>query len=383
MSSELEFKPSGSMTIGAELELQFLDGNTLDLADGILPLLELCPASEYITPEIVQNTVEIVSPICNGIDELEARLSTAVANLNASCRKLGMRLCGAGTHPFSQRLSLVTPLPRYVRMQQQAGHLARTQITFATHVHLGMASGDEAMRVMRGLKPFLPLLIALSASSPFWRGHDTGYVAYRHRILAATRSYGVPPSFGSWDEFCHFLTSTRRAGLFESIDDIHWDLRPRPRIGTLEIRVMDAQPSVHEAANLASLLRVLAHYLKAHPTGSLPPGLPQPLQWWFEKENHFHASRLGMQGNCVADAQGVTRGLAELWEGVADTLQPLAAELGEADRLEALRRSVAEGLSHARQRRVYEQTGSLQAVVGALVEELEAHLPSGEACASI
>lgn len=374
MKPEWEFKPSSSTTLGAELELQLLDAQTLDLVDGIIPLLTLWPDSEYVKPEVVQNTVEVISPVCTSVDELESRLAATVGEVMTRCRKLGMNLCGAGVHPFSQRLALVTPLPRYLEMAQEAGQLARTQITFATHVHLGMASGDEAIAVMRGLRPFLPLLIALSASSPFWRGYETGHVAYRHRILAATRSYGTPPSFGSWDEFCRFMELAGRAGVFDTINEIHWDLRPRPHLGTLEVRVMDAQPTVREAANLASLLRVLVHDLKSRPGALPPPELPQPVVWWLEKENHFQASRLGLEAACITNEQGTVRPLAEVWRDVDATLRPLAEELGEAERFDELRRRAAAGVSYARQREVHRREGSLRSVAAALVHELEQEL---------
>jgi glutamate---cysteine ligase / carboxylate-amine ligase len=368
---ESVFRASDGATVGAELELQLLDAKSLELADGILPLLTLWPQSEHVKPEMVQNTVELVSPVCASIDELEARLLAIAAEVMARCRTLGMSLCGAGAHPFSQRLALVTPLPRYRAIEQEAGQLARTQITFATHVHIGMASGDEAIAVMRGLKPFLPLLIALSASSPFWRGYDTGYAAYRHRILAATRSYGMPPAFGSWDEFCQFMAIARRAGVFENIDAIHWDLRPRPLIGTLEVRVLDAQPTVREAADLASLLRVLVHYLKSRSAATPEASLPQPVSWWLEKENLFQASRLGFDAVCVTDEQGTVRPMAELWREAEAALRPVAEEIGEAERLEELRQRVPGALSYARQRAVHARDSSLQAVAAALVGELE------------
>jgi carboxylate-amine ligase len=362
----MEFKRSEPLTIGVELEFQLLKAETLDLTDGILPLMEFYPDSPYVKPECIQNTVEIASKVCTDIAELKAHLTALVADLKAKCKTLGMRLCGAGTHPFCQHLALITPLPRYLTMEERYGYLAHTQVTFATHVHLGVTSGDEAIALMRSLKPYLPLLIALSANSPFWRGYDTGYASYRHRILAATRSYGVPPSFQTWKEFCHFFETTHRAGLFQTLNDIHWDLRPRPHLGTLEVRVMDAQSTITEAMNLTSFVRVLAAYLLRHADGMLPN-----LPWWLEKENHFHASRLGLEAGYVADEQGTTRPLAAVWREVLGTLRPLAEELGQGAWLERLHRRVEEGLSYAYQRQISEESGSLRQVVSALIGELE------------
>jgi carboxylate-amine ligase len=356
-----------------ELELQLLNADSVDLQDGILPLLELFPGNPYVKPEFIQNTVELISPVCHGIDELEAHMRALARELFDKCESLGMRLAAAGTHPFSQRLALITPTPRYLRMEQRAGPVAHAQITFATHVHLGMRSGDEAIAVMGALKPYLPLLIALSASSPFWRGYDTGYVCYRQRILAASRSYGVPPTFADWAGFCHFFETTQRAGLFETINDIHWDLRPRPHFGTLEVRVMDAQPTVAEAVALASFLRVLVRYLQEH-AGATAPGLPQPLPWWLEKENHFQASRLGLDSQYVAHEGGSVRPLRAVWEDVLAALTPCAEATGEGARLAALAARVARGSSATRQAELYRSGRALPEIVRGLVDELREDL---------
>jgi carboxylate-amine ligase len=128
-----------------ELEFQLLDAHTLDLADAILPLMDLYPASPYVKPEVIQNTDEIASRVCCGIPELGEHLQEIVADLQENCRRLGMTLCGAGTHPFGRRLALVTPQPRYLHIEQQVSLPVHTQITFAAHVHLGIASGEEAI----------------------------------------------------------------------------------------------------------------------------------------------------------------------------------------------------------------------------------------------
>lgn len=365
----MEFRPSRADTIGMELELQLLDAATLDLADGIVPLMKLYPSSVYVKPEVIQNTVEIASKVCASAAELEAHVREIAAGLGRRCAALGMRLCGAGSHPFSLRPGLVTPQPRYLAMERRYGHVSHAQITFATHVHIGMRSGDEAVALMHRLKPWLPLLIAVSASSPFWHGLDTGFASYRHRVLAATRSYGVPPSFARWDDFCRFFDSTRRAGLFGSVHDIHWDIRPRPHIGTLEVRAMDAQATVAEATALAAFVRALVEGLRSDALSE--PGFPRPLPWWIEKENHFAASRLGLAARYIADETGTSRALAELWRAAFAALRPIAARLGEGEYLERLREQVEAGPAYAAQRREYERTGSLREVVAGLVARLE------------
>ena len=375
----MDFRAGEMQTVGLELELQLLDRETFDLVDGILPLMKLYPDTPYIKPESIQNTVELITPVCRSVGEMHAHLQPLLAELIGRCQSLGMVLCGAGAHAFGLQLGLITPTPRYRAMEQRAGFLIHSQITFATHVHLGMRDGNEAVVLMHRLKSYLPLLIALSASSPFWRGHDTGCVSYRHRILGASRSYGVPPSFPDWAAFSRFFDTMRHAEVFDTVNDIHWDIRPRPQLGSLEVRVMDAQPTVSEAMALAAFIRVLVMFLREH---SERPDLPQPLPWWIEKENHYQASLQGIGAPYIYNEAGHVRRLGEVWQDVAAAIEPTAAVLGEAAYLEQLRRTVTEGLSYMRQRRVLAETGSFRDVVRSLVGELRRdHVTTARAAA--
>jgi carboxylate-amine ligase len=373
----VEFMPADPLGIGIELEFQLLDAKTLDLVDGILPLLELYPESSYVKPEFIQNTVEIATRVCYSLAELDSHVHSLVSELDARCRRLGMRLCGAGTHPFGKRLALITPQPRYRLMEKADAYLSHTQITFAEHVHIGMRSGEEAIRLMREIKAYLPLLMAVSASSPFWRGYDTRYVSYRQRILAASRSYGIPPSFSDWQAFTGFLDTTCRAGIFQTVRDIHWDIRPQPRLGTLEIRVMDMQPTVGEAIILAGLVRTLVTYLRNTPPWARPPGLPQPLPWYLEKHNHYQVSRLGLAAPVISTARGDLKPLRQVFRETIETLRTTAADLEQSACLEQLCQTVSQGVSYARQRAVYQATHSLRTVTAALVSELEHELAAG------
>ncbi|MDH3692446.1 MAG: YbdK family carboxylate-amine ligase [Gammaproteobacteria bacterium] len=367
----MEFKATNPFSIGMELELQLVDSRTLNLADRILPLMEFYPDSPYVKPEFIQNTVEIASKVCDSASKLQSHVTSLVSELSTRCRKLGTSLCGAGSHPFCERLALITPLPRYLKIEESTGYVSHTQITFATHVHIGMTSGDEAIALLRGLKPYLPLLIAVSANSPFWRGYDTSYASYRHRILAATRSYGIPPSFQSWADFSHFFDTSRRAGMFETINDIHWDIRPRPHLGTLEIRVMDAQSTVSDAIALAAFVRALIVYLRRTQGAARSGQLLKPLPWWIEKNNHFQASRLGLDAMYVSDEQGRVRPLVDIFREVTDAVAVAAEELGETRYLQHLTAAMESGPGYTRQRRIYRRTASLKCVVSSLVDRLK------------
>lgn len=371
MATPLVFKPSSPDLIGIELECQLVDPVNWDLVDRAQDILDRFAGTPFIKPEFIQNTIEITSPVCHGLDELEDELCRLLADLAQCCHELGIALCAAGTHPFSRRLGLITPLPRYELMEQESGFLSHLQITFATHVHIGMTSGDEAIRLMRELKPYLPLLTALAANSPYWRGFETGYVSYRHRILAAGRSYGIPPSFPDWAAFADFFADCQFAGVFASIQDIHWDIRPQPVCGSLEIRVMDAQSTVADAVILAGLIRQLIAYLREVPPERRPSTLPQAGHWWMEKENRYQASREGLRARFISDERRQVKSLEEIACDVLGLLLEQSLPAPDRQRLEMLeQRLMAEETGYGFQRACFERSGDLSAVVATLSQRL-------------
>nr|NIT14872.1 YbdK family carboxylate-amine ligase [Candidatus Dadabacteria bacterium] len=331
-----KFKPSVPLTIGLELELQLLNSKSLNLTNKILSIMELFPDSESVIPEFIQNTVELRSKICTDIEELRLNLISIVKDLRSKSKDLGIKLCGSGTHPFSRHLGILTPLPRYLELEETAGLISHTQITFATHVHIGMTTGDEAISVMRKLSAFIPFLISLSANSPFWRGYNTGFASYRHRILDSSRSYGLPPLFDNWQDFETFFKTAKRSGVFQSINDIHWDIRPRPHLGTLEIRVMDAQSSVTDAVTLANLIRLLVKYLIDTPDQAIQANLPHELPWWIAKENRFQASRLAIDSKFIKDETGSYRTINKVFQDVYKNIKPYVEDSNEALYLQKL-----------------------------------------------
>ncbi len=364
----LIFQPSASFTLGVEWELQLLDIADLNLVPRILPVLDLFPDNPWIKAEFIQSCVEINSRVCKDIVQLESHLGQVLKDLNQRCKTLGLCLIGAGTHPFCRRLALITPLPRFLCHKATYGYLARSQITFATHVHLGMPDGETALALMRDLKAYLPVLIALSANSPFWRGYETGFACYRQRILASGRSYGIPPVFADWKQFCRFFQVARRAGVFDQIRDIHWDLRPRPKLGTLEVRVMDSQSCLKDVVAIAVFVHSLARYLASTPMNDRPEILPGPLPWWLEKENYFQANRLGAMASHI-DSQGRVRPLSEIIEVLFELLLANMERAHQGHLLHLYRR-YQKGVGAQRQLHAFHQCGHIQCVTRQLVQEI-------------
>jgi carboxylate-amine ligase len=369
----MDFMPSAAFSVGMELELQLLDPITHDLAEAVLPLLATYSDRRFVKPEFLQNTVEVVSPVAADLRELEASLRALLKELLSHLDRLGLAVCGSGTHPFHRKPATYTPGERYRLMERNYGWLGQNQVTFATHVHLGLASGAEPLLLMRDLKPFLPLLVALSASSPFWHGCDTGFAAFRQRVLAASRTYGIPPDFPDWRAFERFYATMHRAGVLGSLRDIHWDLRPAPQFGTLEVRVMDAQPTLAEALALAALLRALVRFLQAARGGWTPPAVLAPQPWWILRDNCFIASRDGIGASLIASQDGDRMPLRQIAALVLAWVRPSATadELPWLDQLEA---SIAAGLPYMRQRLCLPSAGSYREVVAGLAREFRADL---------
>jgi carboxylate-amine ligase len=240
-------------------------------------------------------------------------------------------------------------------MKSDVGIVGRNQLTFATHVHVGVPSGNMAMFIMRHLIPCLPVLLAVAANSPFWRGHETGYASYRHCILAASMNYGLPPYFEDWDDFVRFFHMAQRAEVFSSFKDIHWDIRPHPDLGTVELRIMDAASTVQTAVALAAFARSLAVYLMDHVSTDLADWPVRRLPRWIEQINRYQASHRGLDASYIADAQGDLRPLRDLATELMTLIKPIAQRIGEAQGIAHLEAFLEQGPGHERQEKLFQE----------------------------
>ena len=366
----MEFSPSPGRTVGVEWELQLLHPDSLDLVDGIMPLMEFFPDANFIKPEFIQSCVELNSCISHNSEAAVEHLQQSLGRLLKRCAELEMSACGAGTHPFCRRLALITPLLRYRNIEKNSGLLAHAQITFSTHVHVGFASGDQAMHVMSRLIPALSALIALSANSPFWRGHETGHAAYRHRILAAAANYGLPPRFDDWQAFDEFLEAAERANMIQTFKDIHWDIRPHPDFGTLELRAMDSASDLHTVHGLVAFARCLTLRLSDATAQEVSEVLPANLPNWMERQNRFRAGLRGLDAEYIVDNVGHHRPLRDVIHDLIDFCRPMAADLDETRGLQIAQDLLDSGAGYQRQLDAYKSDNSARSVVEMLQQSL-------------
>ena len=366
----MKFVPQAHPTLGCEWELQLLREDSLELADGILAFSEELSEYALIKPEFLQCCIEINTPPVETAADLEPALNSVAAQIDAHARPLGLRLAAAGTHPFDRKPAIVTPSERYLRLaDERSGAAAIHPVTFATHVHVACRDGDSAIRAMRRLAPCLPVLLAIGANSPYWHGIDTGYACFRQRLLASNPTYGLPPYFESWEHFGRMVDAGIRSRTIESFRDLHWDIRPHGDLGTLEIRVLDAQIDAHRIAQIAALVRALVVIAadSRMPESAFPARLPH----WMELDNHFRACKSGLGAQIITSVSGDTEPMMEVVETLFDLARSQCETLGDCELLAGLERSLTSHNGAELQRRAWQQQHSCKAVARFLVESLE------------
>jgi glutamate---cysteine ligase / carboxylate-amine ligase len=373
---------SSPPTVGIELELQIVDAQSHALRDEVLAVLAAFPGDEHIKPEVLQSGIEVTTAPALNARLLGTQLHERLEAVSRRCAALGLRLCGGGVHPFTAGISAVTPTPRYLLAARVGGYLTtRLQCTYGQHVHVGMPSGDACMRVFGKLRSALSPLLALSASSALWEGHDTSFASFRNRLLGGARNYGVPPPLASIDDVERLFGTAHKAGLADSYRDMHWDLRPRPDYGTLEVRILDAAPTLTSALGLAAFIHALVVQLLEEPE-VMDRWLPAPLPTWIEEENTFAAARFGLEAELIVDELGTTRPARETLLGLFEAVAPTAVALDCEEELAGALDLITQGTWAERQRRLLWELGSAEAVAVALADALDADL-AARAAASV
>ncbi len=368
MSQAIKFTPSAPLTLGVELELQLIDPETFDLAPRAIEVLAAIGEHPNIVPEVMQSMVEIKTGICQDAHQAQRELAEHLSTLRKAAGGLGLHLACSGTHPFAKHWERkVFPLPRYQELIDRNQFISRRLIIFGMHVHIGVESGAQCIALMNEMNHELPLLLALSASSPFWEGIETGLASSRTTIFEAIPTGGHPCQMHSWGDFENLVHVLTKARSIRSLKDVWWDLRPSPDYGTLEIRICDGMPALRENTALVAFIHCLAAYHLARiKAGETRPHLPD---WWM-RENKWRASRHGVEADLIVSCEGVNASvpdLVKLWMG---RLRPYIDQHGYDDFCETMT-SLAEGnTSYRRQRQAYEANGDIRDVARHLVGEM-------------
>jgi len=326
---------------------------------------------ERINPELMQSVVEITTPICRTPADVERELTALRSYVTSVAADKGLRVGSAGTHPFSLfERQRITARDRYRNLVDQLQYIARRELIFGMHVHVAVDDPEKAIQVVNGLLPQLGPLLALSASSPFWRGEPTGLSSSRQMVFAAFPRSGPPPRFRDYSDYAAVVGQLERTGCIADYTHIWWDIRLHPRLGTVEIRICDAVTRVEDAVALAAYCQALVKQLsEQHDRGEQIPSYHRILT----TENKWLAARYGLEAP-VMDLETGARNripVAQLIRRTLKELQPHARELGSDRELEGIGEILARGNGADRQLRVFNANRDIVEVVEEIAKATE------------
>jgi glutamate---cysteine ligase / carboxylate-amine ligase len=356
-------------TVGIEEELMLIDADGLDLAQAIDALLEVVPeqSAGQVKPELMQAVLEIATKPCRNVREAGEELRRLRQVVIDAAAKLDLLVGAAGTHPFAKcDDQLVTDRPRYRELVDELGYIALREIIFGTHVHVGIRGPDRAIYVADGIRRYLPLLLALSANSPFWEGHKTGMMSSRVPVFRGFPREGIPPHYGTWEIYSNRVELMMRAGAIEDYTFLWWDVRPHPNLGTVEVRIFDQQTRIEHTMALASLVVCLAHrlcdlYDRKEAMVEYPTELVD--------DNKIRAAVQGTNGVLIDFRRGERIKATRMAHDLVVLLSDHADALGCRAELEGVEDLLANGTGAHRQLEMHERNGGLEGIVADIVEK--------------
>ena len=357
-----------SYTIGIEEELMILDAETLDLANMIESMLESAQTDEgagEVKPELMESVLEIATDPCRSTVEAGAQLRELRARVRETAESKGLAIGSAGTHPFAMwEDQRIVARPRYRDLISALRFVARQEIIFGIHVHVGLDDPDKAIHVANGMRVHMPVLLALSANSPFWRADTTGLASTRTPIFRAFPRVGIPPTYNDWADYAKRINFMCESGVIQDYTYLWYDVRPHPNLGTVEVRVMDSQTRVEHTLGLAALVQALVKELAEHfAAGKRLAKYPHEMI----DENKWLAARHGLEDELIDLPSQKRIGTKELARRLRDRAREHAQDLGSADDLEAIDDLLDHGNGAARQVVVYEANHDLREVVAEIV----------------
>jgi carboxylate-amine ligase len=375
---QIPFAPSERSSLGVEWELMLVDRETRELTSGGAQILsELSPdGTEHrgAKAELLQSTIEVVTGVCGTVREATADLAGTIEQIRAHAGPRGLALMCAGTHPFTDwRTQQISDDERYAKLIHDMQWLARRLQIFGVHVHVGTRSPDKAVWFVNALTAYIPHFLALSASSPYWKGSDTGLASARSKVFEGLPTAGLPYMLDDWAEFELYMDTLIRTRTISSIKEVWWDIRPHPTYGTVELRIADGLPTLGEVGMVAALSQCLVDMFDRE----LDKGyrLPRPTSW-VVRENKWRAVRHGMDAEII---WGEDNRLVPVRDALRELVQDLRATAERLDCAQELDRVLAvvdTGPSADRQRAVAAASGGdLHAVVDSLVQEFETDTP--------
>lgn len=371
--TQIPFVASPEHTIGIEWEMALVgrdSGDLVSVADQVFDRLARGP-QHRVHQELLLNTVELVTGICATVGDAMADLAESLSVVRAVTDDLGVDLFSAGMHPYaSWEDQRVTPADRYATLIDRTQWWGRQMLIYGIHVHVGMPEQQRVLPVLNSLLRYFPHLQALSASSPFYDGIDTAYASNRALLFQQLPTAGLPFQFETWRQYESYVDDLLTTGVIDLLNEIRWDIRPSPTLGTIEVRVCDAMATFEEVEALAALIHCLIVDLDARlAAGEELPTLPP----WHVQENKWRSARYGLDTILITDDRNHEAQVIEDLAELLPRLRPVAERLGCTAELTGVTRLIESGAGYERQRARAQATGGdLQQVVRQVVDELRA-----------
>ncbi|MGA2902238.1 MAG: carboxylate-amine ligase [Candidatus Korobacteraceae bacterium] len=362
--------PRPSLSIGIEEEYQTIDPQTRDLrshiASEILPKAKLA-LHEAVKPEMHQSVIEVGTRVCKDVQEARENIRALRREMITLAGESGMWLAAGSTHPFSDwKLQEIYPDERYQRVVEDMQLIARANLVFGLHVHIGIEDRNTAIHIMNSMRYFLPHILALSSNSPFWMGMNTGFKSYRVKVFERFPRTGIPDTFSNWSEYENFVNLLVRTNCIDNGKKIWWDIRPHPFFNTLEVRVCDIPMRLDETMAIAALIQAtVAMLYKLHASNKSYRIYGRALI----SENKFRASRYGLDGKLIDFGKEEEVPLRQLILEYLDLIDDVVDELGSRQEINYIHEMLKMGTGADRQLKVFEQTGDLKKVVDYMVSE--------------
>ena len=341
-----------------------LDAQSFDLANAIEELLDDSPAGS-IKPELMESVLEISTDPCDSVAQAREQLRALRRQVAERAEAHGLAIGGAGTHPFArwedQRIS---GRPRYRDLVAELRFVARQELIFGMHVHIAIDDPEKAIHVANGFRGHIPVLVALAANSPFWRGEPTGVAAARVPIFRAFPRVGIPPHYDDWEDYTRQIAFMVDAGVIADYTYLWHDVRPHPNLGTVEVRAMDAQTKLEHTVGLAALIQALGRELgEQFEAGEGVRAYPLEML----DENKWLAARHGLDGELVDLPSSDRIATRELATRLLDRVRDHSLDLGSSEQLEGLEELLEGGTGAARQTVVYEANHDLRELMAEIV----------------
>ncbi|WP_307581706.1 glutamate--cysteine ligase [Paeniglutamicibacter psychrophenolicus] len=357
---QIDFASSRQSTLGVEWEVALVDRHTSDLrsvAEEVLAELNVRHGNlgiddehPHVKQELLLNTVEIVTGVCETVAQAKAQLHENLVAVREVTDPMDVDLYCAGSHPFAPpKLQPVTDKDRYAKMIDRTQWWGQQMVIYGVHVHVGLDSRAKALPIVDGLINYQAHFQALSASSPFWGGEDTGYASHRALMFQQLPTAGIPYHFPAWEQYEAYVADMLHTGVIDDISEIRWDVRPVPRFGTVEMRIPDGLSSLQDIGAIAALTQCLVDDMSTTlDAGGTIPVMPP----WYRVENKWRAARYGMEAIIILNAAGDEMLVTDHLRLELERLAPVAEKLGCSAELADVERIITGGAGYQWQHKI-------------------------------